>query len=114
MCIRDSSTIMETNVVGTRMGWSVAGGGDVDGDGFSDVLAGGPNAAPSLLDEGALYMMRGNQGRAFPQLSRQYLSLIHILQRYHRRRTLRGLAHLSRGRSVCIPGQRFWLDQHLP
>jgi FG-GAP repeat/FG-GAP-like repeat len=66
------STIMETNVVGTRMGWSVAGGGDVDGDGFSDVLAGGPNAAPSLLDEGALYMMRGNQGRAFPQLSRQY------------------------------------------
>jgi hypothetical protein len=63
---------LESNSLGIRFGWAVAGGGDVNGDGYSDILAGGPNAAPSLLDQGSLYVMGGNKSRSLSQLTRQY------------------------------------------
>ncbi len=64
----------EPNTSGQRLGWATAGGGDVNGDGYSDVVAGSPNAAPSFTDEGGFVVLRGNEGRAFPQLTRQYLA----------------------------------------
>lgn len=39
--------LFEGQAVGDFLGWSVAGIGDLDGDGVSDVLLGAPNASPS-------------------------------------------------------------------
>ena len=41
-------------------GWSVASAGDVNGDGFADVIVGAPNADPHGLDSGASYVVFGN------------------------------------------------------
>ncbi|MCK6526852.1 FG-GAP-like repeat-containing protein [Myxococcota bacterium] len=40
-------------------GWAVAGAGDVDGDGYDDVLVGAPMAEPSGADSGAVYVVYG-------------------------------------------------------
>lgn len=61
----------ELNVAGVRLGWGVAGGGDVDGDGYSDVVGGGPYASPVLAGEGAIYLYRGNQARSLDRRTRQ-------------------------------------------
>ena len=61
----------ELNVAGVRLGWGVAGGGDVDGDGYSDVVGGGPYASPVLPGEGAIYLYRGNQARSLDRRTRQ-------------------------------------------
>ena len=63
---------LESNVAGYQFGKSVSGGGDVDGDGYSDVLIGAPNANPTLLNEGGHYWFRGAVNRALNRLSRQY------------------------------------------
>ena len=63
---------LESNVAGYQFGRSVSGGGDVDGDGYSDVLIGAPNANPTLLNEGGHYWFRGAVNRALNRLSRQY------------------------------------------
>ena len=62
---------VESNQTGWRLGASVAGGGDVDGDGFSDLLGGAPYAAPALTDEGAFLLFRGNQALSLSRLTRQ-------------------------------------------
>ena len=63
---------LEPNIAGYQHGAAVSGGGDVDGDGYSDVLVGAPRANPALLDEGANYWYRGAVNRALNRLSRQY------------------------------------------
>jgi hypothetical protein len=63
---------LEPNMAGYQHGTSVSGAGDVDGDGYSDVLVGAPNANPALLDEGADYWYRGALNRGLNRLSRQY------------------------------------------
>jgi hypothetical protein len=46
---------------GDRAGWSVAGAGDIDGDGTEDVIAGAPFARPSGLDSaGVAWVFPGN------------------------------------------------------
>lgn len=69
-----TTTQVESNVVGARMGWSVAGGGDVNGDGYSDIIGGGPDAAPSFANEGGFFLFNGNQGRSLDRRTRQYLT----------------------------------------
>ncbi len=63
---------LELNNTGYESGSSVSGGGDVDGDGYSDVLIGAPKANPSFTDEGAWYWFRGANARALNRFSRQY------------------------------------------
>src|SRR5204863_3650016 len=46
--------------VGDRSGWSVASAGDVNGDGFADVIVGAPNADPHGSESGASYVVFGN------------------------------------------------------
>jgi hypothetical protein len=53
-------------------GWSVAGAGDVNGDGYADVIVGAPLYTAFNLDEGAAFVFLGNgnsEGR--PVLARQ-------------------------------------------
>lgn len=64
--------ILQPNVAGYQFGSAVSGGGDVDGDGYSDVLVGASNAAPSLSGEGAAYWFRGNSARSLGRITRQY------------------------------------------
>lgn len=65
---------LEVNAAGYQLGYAVAGGGDVDGDGYSDVIAGAPFGNPSLALEGVVYWYRGNLARSIMRQSRQYLS----------------------------------------
>ncbi len=63
---------LEQNIAGYEFGTAVSGGGDVDGDGYSDVMVGAPKANPSLANEGASYWYRGDVARALNRYSRQY------------------------------------------
>ena len=65
---------LEVNGTGYQLGYTVAGGGDVDGDGYSDVITGAPFANPALATEGSCYWFRGNLARSIGRQSRQYLS----------------------------------------
>jgi hypothetical protein len=49
---------------GTSAGASIAGHGDLDGDGRSDFVVGAPTAAHLEEQEGALYVFRGRPGNA--------------------------------------------------
>jgi hypothetical protein len=50
--------LFEGQAVGDFLGWSVAGVGDLDGDGVSDVLLGAPNASPSGLAQAGIVEVR--------------------------------------------------------
>jgi hypothetical protein len=42
-----------------RFGWSIDGAGDVDGDGFADLVIGAPGREDFEVDAGAVYLYRG-------------------------------------------------------
>ena len=63
---------IESNLTNALSGTSVAGGGDVDGDGYSDILMGAPGAMSAFANEGAIFAYHGNQDRGLNRLSRQY------------------------------------------
>ena len=44
---------------GDQSGWSVASAGDVNGDGFADLIIGAPNADPHSVNTGAAYVVYG-------------------------------------------------------
>jgi hypothetical protein len=69
-----SSQFHESNVIGRRYGWSVAGGGDVDGDGYSDIISGSPNALSTFADEGAFTVLRGNWSPSISRPTRLYMT----------------------------------------
>ena len=69
-----ANTQVESNVVGANMGWSVAGGGDVNGDGYSDIFGGAPSSSPTLANEGGVFIFHGNQARSLDRRTRQYLA----------------------------------------
>ncbi|MFO0631248.1 MAG: Ig-like domain-containing protein [Nannocystaceae bacterium] len=47
---------------GEHAGWSVAGGGDVDGDGLADVIVGAPDADAGAGAEGRAFVVFGHAG----------------------------------------------------
>ncbi|SDG67010.1 Por secretion system C-terminal sorting domain-containing protein [Dyadobacter soli] len=55
-------TFLECNQPGAMMGFAVAGAGDVDGDGFSDVMAGARLYANGQVLEGAAFIFKGSAG----------------------------------------------------
>lgn len=69
-----ATTQVESNVASAQMGWSVAGGGDVNGDGYSDIIGGAPEASPSFASEGGYFLFNGNQSRSLDRRTRQYLA----------------------------------------
>ncbi len=46
----------------SSLGWSIAGAGDTNGDGFDDVVVGAPLYDTGLLDEGAAFVFLGGPG----------------------------------------------------
>ncbi len=55
-----SQVIVETNVASAQLGWSVASAGDVNGDGYSDVIAGASRYSNGQSLEGAFYIFHGS------------------------------------------------------
>jgi hypothetical protein len=53
-------TFLECNQPGAMMGFAVAGAGDVDGDGFSDVMAGARFYSNGQALEGAAFIFKGS------------------------------------------------------
>ncbi|MBK7940791.1 MAG: FG-GAP repeat protein [Flavobacteriales bacterium] len=66
--------VIETNVAGEQLGSAVSGGGDADGDGYSEILAGAPFASPAFANEGRWHWHRGNRGYSLDRYSRQYMA----------------------------------------
>jgi hypothetical protein len=66
--------VIDANVAGEQLGSAVSGGGDLDGDGFSDVIVGAPSASPAFANEGRWQWHRGGRGYGLDQLSRQYMA----------------------------------------
>jgi len=55
-----ASWTLESNQAGARFGASVASAGDVNGDGYSDVIIGAPNYDNGVTDEGRAYVYYGS------------------------------------------------------
>ncbi|MCX7831037.1 MAG: integrin alpha, partial [Acidobacteria bacterium] len=51
----------ESNISGSRFGHSVSSAGDVNGDGFSDLIVGAPSYGNTELQEGAVYLYLGSE-----------------------------------------------------
>ena len=56
---------------GALFGWSVATAGDVNGDGYSDVIVGAPRHSKSQLDEGRAVIYLGNDSDGLDRLPAQ-------------------------------------------
>ncbi|WP_353718277.1 FG-GAP-like repeat-containing protein [Dyadobacter sp. 676] len=56
-----ATTMLESNQSGALMGISVSGAGDVNGDGYSDVIVGANQYDNGQTDEGAAFVYYGNQ-----------------------------------------------------
>jgi hypothetical protein len=52
---------IESNQATASFGQSVAGAGDINGDGFSDVVVGAPSYSNGEVDEGAAFIFKGSQ-----------------------------------------------------
>ena len=52
--------IMETDQAGAQFGWSVSAAGDVNGDGYADVIVGAHNYSNGQSMEGAAYVYHGS------------------------------------------------------
>jgi len=51
--------LQESNQAGARFGWSLAGAGDVNGDGYSDFIVGAPWYDNGQADEGRVFVYAG-------------------------------------------------------
>ncbi|MEO8503968.1 MAG: integrin alpha [Acidobacteriota bacterium] len=71
--VATSSPGLESNQAGARLGASVAGIGDVNGDGFGDVAVGAPLYDSGQTDEGAVFAFAGGGGGNARQVRMQQL-----------------------------------------
>jgi hypothetical protein len=51
----------ESDYADKNLGWSVATAGDVNGDGYADIMAGAPNYDSGQTDEGAVFLWHGSE-----------------------------------------------------
>lgn len=58
--------------INARFGQCAAGAGDLDGDGYSDVLVGEPFHPGGSAEEGQVHWYRGNNALSIDRLTRQY------------------------------------------
>lgn len=61
----DVAKLLESNLAGAQLGTSVAGGGDINGDGFSDIIIGASRYAEGQTDEGMVFIHYGNAAKNF-------------------------------------------------
>jgi hypothetical protein len=57
---QNANLTLQGNQVGAGMGWSVAGAGDINNDGFDDVIVGAPNYTSGQPREGAAFVYYGS------------------------------------------------------
>jgi hypothetical protein len=64
---------VESNQISAHYGASVGAAGDVNGDGYADIIVGAPNydSSSELRDEGQAYVYYGNSGRGVSLQPRQ-------------------------------------------
>ncbi|MCF0053782.1 FG-GAP-like repeat-containing protein [Dyadobacter sp. LJ53] len=67
--VLNNETILESNKAGSFMGGSVSGAGDLNGDGYSDVIAGAHFYNDGQVLEGAAFIYYGSQSGVDPQTS---------------------------------------------
>ncbi|MDR6808332.1 hypothetical protein J2Y45_005318 [Dyadobacter sp. BE34] len=58
--VTPSPTYLEANVSGAYFGWSVNCAGDVNGDGYSDLIVGAPNFSVGQSNEGNVFVYQGS------------------------------------------------------
>ena len=69
-----ASSFFESNQAHARMGYSVAGAGDVNGDGYSDVIIGAYDYDKGETDEGAAFVYHGSSSGLTTSASTFYQS----------------------------------------
>lgn len=57
-----AATVLECNQAGAQMGYSVSNAGDINKDGFSDILVGAPYYDASASNEGVVMIYKGSAG----------------------------------------------------
>ncbi|MCF8342654.1 MAG: integrin alpha, partial [Chitinophagaceae bacterium] len=55
-----AATLIESTQEGAQLGYSVSGAGDVNGDGYSDVIVGSPNYYMGQTNDGAAFVYHGS------------------------------------------------------
>ena len=62
MTITDDDATLEGESAYDQLGWSVSGAGDVDNDGYDDILAGAPEDDNGNVDAGGAMLVYGHAG----------------------------------------------------